>query len=125
MRYFRLLWRLHSTCFNEKTAKCIVYDERGQIYDVSIKQNCYKTVKLASTPISSLASMLNRTNQVITAYENGDVLVLDTDSAISINLSAQCPAMAKSVIRIIRAHPIENVVIMASDDKSISMWDLR
>ena len=69
--------------------------------------------------------MLSRTSQVIAAYENGEVLVLDTDSADTVNLSAQCPAMAKSVIRIIRAHPVENVVVMASDDRAISMWDLR
>ena len=69
--------------------------------------------------------MLSRTNQVIAAYENGEVLVLDTNSADTINLSAQCPAMSKSVIRIIRAHPVENVVMMASDDRAISMWDLR
>lgn len=92
---------------------------------MSIAQNTYKTVKLASTPISGLASMLSRTNQVVAAYENGEVLLLDTDSADSICLSAQCPAMSKSVIRIIRAHPTENVIVTASDDQTVSLWDLR
>lgn len=121
----RLLWQLRSVAVNRKTQKCIIYDERGQVYFLSIQQNIYKTVRLASTTISAIAFLLSRSTLIVTAYENGDVLMLDTDSDDVIVLSSQCPSMSSSTIRMIRAHPSESIVAMASDDRTISLWDLR
>lgn len=89
-----------------------------------MQQNIYKTVRLASTSISAIAFLLSRSTQIVTAYENGDVLMLDTDSDDVIVLSSQCPSMSNSTIRMMRTHPSESIVAMASDDRTISLWDL-
>ena len=101
-----------------------MYDERGQIYVMSIKDNKYSTVHLASNPISSMAFVLSQPNHIITAYENGDILLLDTDSNKVINIAAQCPSMTAATIRIIRTHPSKHIIAMASDNKVVSLWDI-
>ena len=101
-----------------------MYDERGQIYVMSIKDNKYSTVHLASNPISSMAFILSQPDQIITAYENGDILLLDTDSNNVINIAAQCPSMTAATIRIIRTHPSKPIIAMASDNKVVSLWDI-
>jgi WD40 repeat protein len=122
---FRLLWRLHSTCFNIKDGKLAIYDERGQIYMLSIQENLYRTIRLASTPLSSITFLPSKNSQLITAYENGNVLLIDTEFDETIDLSLKYPDMGKSIIRILRAHPTELLVIMAHDDQSIALWDLN
>jgi hypothetical protein len=121
--YHSLLWKLHSASFNKKNEKCIMYDERGQIYAFSIKQNKYSTVHLASSPISSMAFISSQPSQIITAYENGDILLLDTESDSSVNIGAQCPSMTVATIRMIRTHPSKPIIALASDNKVVSLWD--
>lgn len=102
-----------------------MYDERGQIYAFSIKQNKYSNVHLASSPISSMAFILSQPSQIITAYENGDILLLDTESDNSVNIGVQCPSMTVATIRIIRTHPSKPIIALASDNKVVSLWDIN
>ena len=120
-----LLWKLYSATFNKKNDQCIMYDERGQIYAFSIKQNKYSTVHLASSPISSMAYVLSQPSQIIAAYENGDILLLDTESDSSVHIGAQCPSMTVATIRIIKSHPSKPIMALSSDDKVVSLWDIR
>ena len=121
----RLLWQLHSVSFNKRNGRCIIYDERGQIYIFSVKENIYRTVRLASTPLSAMSFITSRSSQIIAAYENGDVFLLNSESIDVINMTVMCPSLAKSAIRLIRAHPSKPVVAMASDDMTVALWDLR
>ena len=121
----RLLWQLHSASYHKRNGKCIIYDERGQIYIFSVKENIYRTIRLASTPLSAMSFVTSRSSQIIAAYENGEVLLLNSESIDVINMTAQCPSLANSTVRLIRAHPSKPVVAMASDDMTVSLWDLR
>ena len=122
----RFTWQLHSATFNRKNGDCIVYDERGQIYFLSIKQNIYRTVRLASTPISAMTYVSSKSSQIITAYENGDIMLLESDSSSDvINMTVQCPSLGVSPVRIIRTHPTQPLAAMASDDGAIILWDFR
>lgn len=69
--------------------------------------------------------MPSKSTQLITAYENGSIILMDTEFDDIIDLSLKYPAMCKSVIRVLRAHPTKPLVLMAYDDRSIQLWDLR
>ena len=92
---------------------------------LSIQDNLYKTIRLASTPLSSIIFIPSKNTQLITAYENGNVILIDTEFSDTIDLSLKYPDMCKSIIRVLRAHPTKPLVIMAFDDRSIALWDLR
>lgn len=92
---------------------------------LSIQDNLYRTIRLASTPLSCITFIPSKNSQLITAYENGNVILMDTEFEETIDLSLKYPDMCKSVIRILRAHPIKPLVMMAHDDQSIALWDLN
>jgi WD40 repeat protein len=91
---------------------------------LSIQENLYRTIRLASTPLSCITFLPSKNSQLIIAYENGQVLLIDTEFDETIDLSLKYGNMGKSVIRILRAHPTKPLVIMAHDDQSIALWDL-
>ena len=115
-------WKMVCMCANIKTGECAVADERGQIYSFSIDSNEYHAVRLASTPISAMAFIEPRNNQLIVAYENGTIIIVDTKSK---DIVGNIQSADGAPVRIIKSHPTKSFVIMADDDRILSIWDLR
>jgi len=120
------LWRLKAAAFNPRTGNFSLADERGQIFACSIENSSYHNVRMASTAISALSyvhgTKTSRANELIVGYENGVVIAVDTRTR---EIVGNYHAPKRSTVRIIRTHPGKLIVIMAMDDRSICMFDLR
>ena len=72
------LWKIKSAYFNQKTGEFALADERGQVYMFSTSQNFYRVVRKASVPVSACSFIHCHMHEIIVAYENGVILVIDS-----------------------------------------------
>lgn len=114
-------WAFACTCSNPRTGEFALADARGQVYVLSPQGNVYRSVRLASTPVSSLGFVSARLNELIIAYENGSVLVVDT---VSKDIIGNLQHSGNAAIRMIRAHPSKPIAMLVSDAKVVSTWSL-
>lgn len=61
-------------------------------------------------------------NHVVVAYESGSIVVLDTHTK---DIIGNLQVKSSTVARIIQSHPAELKVAIASDDKTLAIWDLK
>lgn len=120
------LWRVWKCGFHRGARECAFAsaDERGQIYEFDIDTNRYHTVRLASNAVSAIEYVHCVRNQLIIAYENGTVLVNDTETkAIVSNIPVS--RRQGGIIRLIRCHPSKPIAIFVAENGNISIWNLR
>jgi hypothetical protein len=113
-------WPIIYTCFNHKSGGFAIADERGQVYRMSIVNNIYQSVRLASTPVSAMCFLCTQKNLLAIAYENGVIVIVNSDSK---EIVGNIQVRSKAPARIIRSHPSLPRIIIATDDRSVSMWD--
>ena len=111
----------HNLAFNEKSGEIALSDEKGQIFYLSLPNNKYQTLRLQSRVVSAMSFVHSRIDQLVVAFESGNVILLDlTSKQIIGNI---CPANPCAV-RIIKCHPGQSKILMASDDGTLTMWNL-
>jgi len=96
-------------------------DEKGQIFYLSLPDNKYQTIRLQSRAVSAMSFVHSRLDQLVVGFESGNVVLLDlTSKQIIGNI---CPSNPYAV-RIIKCHPGQSKIVMASDDGTLTMWNL-
>ena len=116
------VWNLEKVCFNKATGDFAVVDERGQVYAMSLVDNIYRIARLASTPVSAIEFVHSRTTQMIVAYSQGAVVVIDTLTRDIVgNLQTQS-TLGQSIVK---CHPTKPFAVMVSSSCLVSFWDLR
>lgn len=117
------VWPITTVCCNQKTGNFVISDERGQIYKMSTQNNLYHSIRLASTGVSAMCFISQHKNHLVVAYESGSIIVLDAHTKDIVgNLQSKNKSAAA---RIIQSHPTELKVAIASDDKTLAIWDLK
>ena len=116
------LWALTTVCCNLKTGGFVIADERGQVYKMSAVNNLYNSIRLASTGVAAMCFINQHKNHLVIAYESGAIVVVDTHTK---DIIGNLQVKAKTVARIIQSHPSELKVAIASDDKTVAIWDLK
>ena len=128
------LWKMESTVFNTNTGEFLINDERGQIYRFSIGDALYESIRAASTPVSAISYVNYRNFEVIIAYENGSVIIFDTESKELIGSLVPIPntsavsvtsSLPSAPVRILRCHPSKPLVAACADDCTVRLWDLK
>ena len=95
-------WPITLSAANARGNQFAIADARGQVFLLDADKNRYHAVRLASCAVSALGFVTSRVGELIVAYENGSVLVIDTDKRDIVgNLQQQ----GGSAVRMIRAHP--------------------
>lgn len=61
-------------------------------------------------------------NHLVIAYESGSIVVVDSHTK---DIVGNLQVKNKSVARIIQSHPSQLKIAIASDDKTLSVWDLK
>lgn len=115
-------WPISVVCCNPKSGAFSVADERGQVYKMSVAHNSYHSIRLASTAVSAMCFILQHKNHLVVAYESGSIVVIDAHTK---DIIGNLQAKSKSVARIIQSHPSQLKVAIASDDKTLAVWDLK
>ncbi len=87
---------------------------------MSIVNNLYQSVRLASTPVSAIAFLYSQKSLLAIAYENGVVVIVDSGSK---DIVGNIQTKNKAVARMIRCHPTLARLIIVTDDGCVSMWD--
>lgn len=99
----------------------VLADERGQIFKMSLTNNKYQSIRLASIPVSAMAFIPNLKHHLVIGYENCVVIVMDTNTKEIVgNIQQKNPSPA----RIIKCHPTLPLLILVADDGFIGLWDL-
>jgi WD40 repeat protein len=128
------LWKIEAVTFNEKTGEFLLADERGQIFNFSSVENLYRLIRPASTHVSAITFAPYRKLEVIIAYENGAVILLDTESQQVISSISPLPntsAVSSSngycppAVRIMHCHPSKPLLAMVANDLTVSLWNLK
>lgn len=114
-------WAFSCSCANERTGEMSLADERGQVYVMSPADNVYRSVRLASSPVSCLGFVTSRLNEIVIAYESGVVVVVDSQKKAIVGNLQQ---VGSSPIRMIRSSPTKPAVILVSDERVVSFWNL-
>ena len=129
-------WRLEFVCCDSCRGNLAISDERGQVFLLSVDDNEYRLIRKASSPISCLAFVLSQPHHLLIAYENGELVTIDTASGNVIKLisnSSSSPQRHRSrfvpCIRLLRTHPTLPLAVSATDDVDqatpcISLWDM-
>ncbi|KAJ1412134.1 hypothetical protein B484DRAFT_99900 [Ochromonadaceae sp. CCMP2298] len=100
--------------------KFALADERGQVFRMNMQSNHYHSVRLASTAVTALCFIQQHKHHLVVCYDSGAIVVVDTHSKdITGNLKG------KSVARIVRSNPDSLKIAIASEDKTLSVWDLE
>lgn len=115
-------WPISSVCCNQKTGAFAIADDKGQIYKMSVAHNAYNSVRLASTGVSAMAFINQHKNHLVVAYDSGSIIVLDTHTK---DIIGNLQGKSNTVARIIQSHPTELKVAIASEDKTLAIWDLK
>jgi hypothetical protein len=126
------LWKFRTTCSKIQSNDFAFADERGQVFACYLKENLYKSVRLASSPVTCMCFVDARRCDLVVAYESGTILVVDCESRDvvgNINLTTLYSSSNLSEenvsARILRSHPTKPIIMIASDGGLISMWDLQ
>jgi WD40 repeat protein len=115
-------WPMSTVCCNPKSGGFAIADDRGQIYKMSVLHNSYNSVRLASTGVTAMAFINQHKNHLVVAYDSGSMIVLDAHTK---DIIGNLQSKSNSVARIIHSHPTELKVAIASDDKTLAIWDLK
>lgn len=115
-------WPISTVCCNPKSGAFAIADERGQVYKMSVAHNTYDSIRLASTGVSAMCFISQHKNHLVVAYESGSIVVLDAHTK---DIIGNLQVKNKSVARIIQSHPTQLKVAIASDDKTLAVWDLK
>lgn len=116
------LWPIATVCCNPKSGAFAIADERGQVYKMSVQHNVYNSIRLASTGVSAMCFLSQHKNHLVLAYESGSIVVIDAHTK---DIIGNLQVKTKAVARIIQSHPSELKVAIASDDKTLAIWDLK
>jgi hypothetical protein len=115
-------WHITTVCCNSSSGGFAIADERGQVYKMSIQQNAYNSIRLASTGVSAMCFINQHKNHLVIAYDSGSIVVVDAHTK---DIVGNLQVKNKSVARIIQSHPSQLKIAIASDDKTLSVWDLK
>ena len=130
-------WKLEYVCCDSH-GNLAVSDERGQVFLLEVDSNEYRLIRKASSAISCLAFILSQPHQLLVAYENGELLTVDTISGNVIKLLSNSSSSPQRHhhhhhivpgIRLLRTHPTQPLAVSATDDANqavpyISLWDM-
>ena len=132
-----LSWKLEFICCDSCCGNLAISDERGQVFLLSMDGNEYRLLRKASSPISCLAFVLSQPHHLLIAYDNGELLTIDTISGNVIKLISNShsspqrrhPHIIVPCIRLLRTHPTKPLAVSATDDVDrgtacISLWDM-
>lgn len=115
-------WKFVHVAFNMHNSDFIAADERGQIYCFRTSQNTYSSLRLASFPISSLEYIHTHASQVMVAYENGLVIIVDT---LSKEIVANVRPRGASPVVCVRCCPSKHLAVLLAENGQLMLWDLR
>jgi WD40 repeat protein len=116
------VWNINTICFSPKSGGFAIADERGQVYKMSVSNNAYDSVRLASTGVSAMCFINQHKHHLIIAYDSGSIVVVDSHTK---DIIGNLQVKNKSIARIIKSNPGKLQVAIASDDKTLSIWDLK
>ena len=117
-------WKFTCSCSNAATGDFAVADDRGQVYVLNVDKNSYQLVRSASNTVCAIAFIPCRQNQLIVAYESGQVLLLDTETKETLgNLQNEGTGLAP--VRMISTHPTKAMVLLVGEDCLVSIWNIR
>lgn len=123
------LWKIERVAFHETKSQFLLGDARGQIYVFSLDTNSYEIGRLASTPIASMCFLHSKPNEIVVSYESGETVIINTSTkAILHTLNIVDPlnwAPGTSAVRLMRCHPKKELLLMAADNKTVSLWDVK
>ena len=115
-------WSMLSACVHKNSGDFALTDERGQVFQCSVEKNQYFTVRTAANTISAMEFVHSRQSQIALSYEQGQAVIIDTESREIIqNIQPQ----SLGAVRILRAHPQSPLLALVTDTQVIEMWDLR
>lgn len=115
-------WPITTVSCNPHSGGFAIADERGQVYKMSIQHNTYNSIRLASTRVSAMCFVNQHKNHLVIAYESGSIVVIDSHTK---DIVGNLQVKNKSVVRFIQSHPSQLKIAIASDDKTLSVWDLK
>jgi len=118
-------WNMIAVCINEKKPEeMLMADERGQIFLFSTNENTYKLVRAASGHISALSFIPTKPGQMIVAYDNGCIQVIDIYLKNTLNnVRPSNPILSN--VKIMSCHPKKQIILIASSNKEVSIWNLE
>ena len=115
------LWKFIHVVFNVHTSDFVAADERGQIYSFRFSDNVYMSLRLASFPINCLEYVHSHASQVIVAYQNGLVIIVDT---LSKEVVANLRPRGSSPVVLVKCCPNKNLAVMLTEKGELYLWDL-
>lgn len=116
------LWKFVHVAFNIHTSDFIAADERGQLYCFRLSENTYSSLRLASFPISALEYIHTHASQVMVAYHNGLVIIVDT---LSKEIVANVRPRGSSPVVLLKCCPTKQLAVMLADNGQLILWNLR
>ena len=125
------LWKFKTCAFrvndlHNETNAFVLADERGQVYFFSIINNTYKIIRTASTPVSTMCFIESRLNEIIIAYKNGMILIINTEfHKIIANIQNKFNGKHSSMIKLIRTHPNKDIIILLDSNKRLYVWNIK
>ena len=118
-------WNMIAVCINEKKPEeMLMADERGQVFLFSTNENTYKLVRAASGHISALSFIPTKPGQMIVAYDNGCIQVIDIYLKNTLN-NVRTSNPILSNVKIMSCHPKKQIILIASSNKEVSIWNLE
>eukprot|EP01038_Epipyxis_sp_PR26KG_P005019 gene5019-7007_t len=104
-----------------KVGSFVLSDTRGQVFSISLDNNSYDSLRMASSSITAMCYLYGERNQVILAYSNNIIVVINTitkEIIGNIQLKSRYPA------KIIQCHPTQNRVIISTYNNMVYLWNL-
>jgi WD40 repeat protein len=124
-------WAFVAACAHPKSGDLALADERGQVFHLSASSLRYESVRLASTMVSAMCFVVgptsSSTHEVIVAYANGTVVVVDCLSK-EIKSNIHLPHSSGgngAVVRLLRSHPKQDVVLVVTEDNTVFLWNMQ
>lgn len=115
------LWPMNLVDFHFNSGNIALSDTRGQVYKLSMGHLTYESVKLASKAVSAIAFVQYRKNMLAISYENSTNVIINTQTKEILH-NIQLPT--KSIVRMIRSHPNKPILVLLTEDKKVSLWDI-
>ncbi len=100
---------------------CIA-DSDGHVYRFNLAQNQYYSIRSSTIAVSSMEYIHSRSDQLALAYNNGLVIIVDT---VSGGVISNIQNTNGSAIKLMKCHPTKPMLITASAQGVVSIWDLR